>query len=138
MTATPVIDVVAAIIVREDKILLARRGPDSDQAGLWEFPGGKVEPEESQSAALIRELREELNIEARPGRFVATRCFPVSGRIIALHAWQVTDFTGIPQRLAHSELVWITPDQASYYELAPADIPLLEAFRRLSAADTGC
>ena len=58
------IEVVAAIIERNDKILLAQRNASSDQAGLWEFPGGKVEAGENQPQALIRELSEELNIVA--------------------------------------------------------------------------
>lgn len=58
------IDVVAAIIERNGKILLAQRDSHRDQAGLWEFPGGKVEAGESQPQALMRELGEELNIDA--------------------------------------------------------------------------
>lgn len=60
------LDVVAAIIERDGKILLAQRPDHADQAGLWEFAGGKVEPGETQPQALIRELREELGIDATP------------------------------------------------------------------------
>ncbi|EPN1631591.1 NUDIX domain-containing protein [Cronobacter dublinensis] len=102
-----IIDVVAAIIVREGRLLLAQRPATGDQAGLWEFPGGKVEPGESQPAALARE---------------------VSGRVIRLHAWRVEDFGGEPQALCHSALAWCEPREAFGYALAPADIPLLEAF----------
>lgn len=66
------IEVVAAIIERDGKILLAQRPAQSDQAGLWEFAGGKVEPDESQRQALVRELREELGIEATVGEYVAS------------------------------------------------------------------
>ncbi|BBU83477.1 hypothetical protein EIMP300_48770 [Escherichia coli] len=61
------IEVVAAIIERDGKILLAQRPAQSDQAGLWEFAGGKIEPDESQRQALVRELNEELGIEATVG-----------------------------------------------------------------------
>ena len=67
------IEVVAAIIERDGKILLAQRPAHSDQAGLWEFAGGKVEPDESQRQALVRELNEELGIEATVGDYVASR-----------------------------------------------------------------
>lgn len=66
------IEVVAAIIERDGKILLAQRPAQSDQAGLWEFAGGKVEPDESQRQALVRELNEELGIEATVGDYVAS------------------------------------------------------------------
>lgn len=123
------IDVVAAIITQNGKILLARRSASSDQPGLWEFPGGKVEPHETQPQALIRELEEELGIRATPADWVASHQQAVSGRIIHLHAWRVPRFTGIPRLTAsHSELVWCTPAQATEYNLAPADIPLLAAF----------
>ncbi len=88
------IEVVAAIIERDGKILLAQRPAQSDQAGLWEFAGGKVEPDESQRQALVRELREELGIEATVGEYVTSHQREVSGRIIHLHAWHVPDFHG--------------------------------------------
>lgn len=79
------IEVVAAIIERDGKILLAQRPAQSDQAGLWEFAGGKVEPDESQRQALVRELREELGIEATVGEYVTSHQREVSP-IIHLHA----------------------------------------------------
>lgn len=67
------LDVVAAIIERDGKILLAQRPAHADQAGLWEFAGGKVEPGETQPQALVRELREELGIDRRLYRQPSTR-----------------------------------------------------------------
>ena len=128
------IEVVAAIIERDGKILLAQRPAQSDQAGLWEFAGGKVELDESQQQALVRELNEELGIEATVGEFVASHQREVSGRIIHLHAWHVPDFHGTLQAHEHQALVWCSPEEALRYPLAPADIPLLEAFMALRAA----
>ena len=128
------IEVVAAIIERDSKILLAQRPAQSDQAGLWEFAGGKVELDESQQQALVRELNEELGIEATVGEYVASHQREVSGRIIHLHAWHVPDFHGTLQAHEHQALVWCTPEEALQYPLAPADIPLLEAFMALRAA----
>lgn len=88
------IEVVAAIIERDGKILLAQRPAQSDQAGLWEFAGGKVEPDESQRQALVRELNEELGIEATVGDYVASHQREVSGRIIHLHAGTYPTSTG--------------------------------------------
>lgn len=122
------IDVVAAIIQSGTQILLARRPVTGDQPGLWEFPGGKVEAGESQPQALIRELTEELGITAHPTVWVASHQREVSGRMIHLHAWHVPHFTGTPVNHCHSGFVWCTPQEALTYDLAPADIPLLQAF----------
>ena len=122
------IEVVAAIIEQDGKILLAQRPPHADQPGMWEFAGGKVEAGETQPEALIRELREELGIEAQPARYVASHQREVSRRLINLHAWHVPVFSGELTAHYHSALAWCTPDEAFAYDLAPADIPLLEAF----------
>ena len=122
------LDVVAAILEKEGKILLAQRPEHADQPGMWEFAGGKVEAAETQQEALIRELREELGIEAVPARYVASHQREVSQRLIHLHAWHVPEFSGELKAHYHSALVWSTPEDAFTYDLAPADIPLLEAF----------
>ncbi len=72
--------VVAAILQREDKILICRRRADQPHALKWEFPGGKIEPGESPGAALTRELREELGIEADPGRELTRYQFSYPGK----------------------------------------------------------
>lgn len=128
------LDVVAAILEKNGKILLAQRPAHADQAGMWEFAGGKVEAGETQPEALIRELREELGIEAQPKQYVASHQREVSGRLIHLHAWHVPTFSGELTAHYHSNLVWCTPQEAFAYDLAPADIPLLEAFILLRAA----
>lgn len=128
------LDVVAAIIERDGNILLAQRSKHADQPGLWEFAGGKVEPGESQPDALVRELREELGISATVGRYIASHQREVSGRMICLHAWHVPDFSGTLTAIEHQKLCWCSPDTALTYSLAPADIPLLQAFRVLRAA----
>lgn len=108
--------------------MLAQRPEHADQPGMWEFAGGKVEAGETQPEALIRELREELGIEAVPARYVASHQREVSQRLIHLHAWHVPEFSGELKAHYHSALVWCTPEDAFTYDLAPADIPLLEAF----------
>lgn len=128
------LDVVAAIIERDGKILLAQRPAHADQAGLWEFAGGKVEPGETQPQALVRELREELGIDATPGVYIASHQRDVSGRRIHLHAWHVPAFNGLIRALEHQALAWCTPEEALEYPLAPADIPLLQAFMALRDA----
>lgn len=123
-----IIDVVAAIIEKDGKILLAQRDHHSDQAGLWEFPGGKVELDEDQPQALARELHEELGIIACVGSYLASTQWQQSERIIRLHAWHIETFSGELQSRCHSAFAWVTPVQARDYLLAPADIPLLESY----------
>lgn len=82
----------------------------------------------------MRELREELGIEATVGEYVASHQREVSGRIIHLHAWHVPHFHGTLQAHEHQALVWCSPEEALQYPLAPADIPLLKAFMALRAA----
>ncbi|EOY5736393.1 TPA: pyrimidine (deoxy)nucleoside triphosphate diphosphatase [Enterobacter ludwigii] len=122
------VDVVAAIIEKDNKILLAQRPAHADQPGMWEFAGGKVEAGETQPGALVRELHEELGIHAQPGEYVASHQREVSQRLINLHAWHVPAFSGALTAHYHSALVWCTPEDAFGFNLAPADIPLLEAF----------
>jgi (d)CTP diphosphatase len=122
------VDVVAAIIEKDNKILLAQRPAHADQPGMWEFAGGKVEAGETQPEALVRELHEELGIHAQPGEYVASHQREVSQRLINLHAWHVPAFSGALTAHYHSALVWCTPEDAFCFNLAPADIPLLEAF----------
>lgn len=124
------IDVVAGIIERNGKILLAQRDLHRDQAGLWEFPGGKVEAGESQPQALIRELAEELNIDAVITQYIATNQWDSPKGIIRLHAWHIESFYGEPVLHCHSAFVWLMPEDVHNYPLAPADTPLLEAFIR--------
>lgn len=128
------LDVVAAIIERNGQILLAQRPPHADQPGMWEFAGGKVEPGETQVEALARELREELEIDTSPRCYIASHRREISARLIHLHAWWVPHFSGEPIARYHSQLRWCSPQEAFSFNLAPADIPLLEAFIAQRAA----
>lgn len=123
------IDVVAAIVEFRGKILLAQRGDHKDHAGLWEFPGGKVEPGETQPEALCRELREELSVTCSVADYVASSTLKLENKTIHLHAWRVQHTEGEFTANEHAALVWVTPQEAESYHLAPADVPLLKAYR---------
>lgn len=122
------VDVVAALIEQDGKLLLARRDATSDHAGLWEFPGGKVENGESQQTALVRELQEEMCITATVEDFVATSELQQPERLIRLHGWRVSGFTGLMTLHCHSEICWVSPTNVLEFDLAPADVPLIEAY----------
>lgn len=93
-----------------------------------------MEAGETQPQALVRELREELGIEASVGCYIASHQREVSGRMIHLHAWHIPTFSGEVMAHEHQQLVWCTPQAALDYPLAPADIPLLNAFMVLRDA----
>lgn len=111
----------------QGRIFLARRGADQALAGYWEFPGGKAEPGESLEAALCREFREELALELRVGKEIGRTPIPGNGslELVALGAW--TDDES-PVLTVHDRWCWVSPAEAPGLDLAPADIPLLEAF----------
>lgn len=117
------IDVVGAVIVRDQLVLCARRGDHGSSAGLWEFPGGKIEPGESPRSALEREINEELLCEVTVGDRVTTTSHPYPFGTVNLTTFycQLTD--GEPRLTEHSEVRWVAPEALMTLEWAPADIP---------------
>ncbi len=120
------IRVVAAVIVRDGKVLACRRAPHKSLAGLWEFPGGKVEPGETDEVALAREIREELGIDITVGEFIAESVAPAGETMIHLNAfWAQTSTSGEFASTDHDLMAWLSPASFSEYEWAPADVPFL-------------
>ena len=119
---------VVAGVIRDacGRILLARRTEGRDLAGLWEFPGGKVEPGESPEAALVRELREELGIEASVGAALVRVPQQYPDKRLLLDVRHV-QFTGTPKGLDGQALVWAPPHTLAGYPMPPADRPVVAA-----------
>ncbi len=121
----------AALIDRDGRILLAQRPEGKSMAGLWEFPGGKVEPGETPEAALIRELHEELGIETwksclAPLTF-ASHAYPDFHLLMPLFACR--KWEGIVQPRENQQLAWVQPDRLRDYPMPPADLPLIPILR---------
>ena len=122
--------VVAAVIQRHGKILACRRRDDKIHSGKWEFPGGKVEPGESQEAALARELTEELGIEAVIGRKIDDYEFTYPGKPpILLVFFSVTYFRGVPDFAQFAEAEWLPPPDLPGLDFLEGDV---EFVRRLA------
>ena len=119
--------VAAALVDADRKVLLQQRAPGRSMAGLWEFPGGKVEPGETPEAALARELHEELGIDVAEDALVPA-CFasaPNAGAHMILLLYVCRDWVGEPSPLDASSLEWLTPQQMDPAEMPPADQPLI-------------
>lgn len=123
----PPLEVVAGVLERDGRILVARRPESKSNGGLWEFPGGKVEPHEDHALALARELREELGVEIEVGPHVITveHAYPF-GRI-RLHAYACALRSGEPAALEHSEVRYVAPSDMAALPFAPANLPIVAA-----------
>jgi 16S rRNA (cytosine1402-N4)-methyltransferase len=122
-----VIPVCAAVILRSGMVLLARRGPGRKHAGKWEFPGGRIEDGETSAAALARELREELGIEAQVGAEAARSRHVYDFGEIELIAHFVPSYSGELKLVDHDKIAWVEARRLLEYDLAPADVPIAEA-----------
>ncbi len=132
MSETKSVQVVAALIRREDgRILICQRPRQKARGLLWEFPGGKVEPGETEAQALIRECREELGILIQPGQAAARVEHAYPDLFVRLSLLEARILQGTPQRLEHEALCWAAPEELPGYDFCPADRPILE---RLAAA----
>jgi len=131
MTDKEPLEVTAGFVVRDGLVLLARRRPGDVRGGLWEFPGGMVEPGETPAQALARELSEELGIQVEVGEelAIATHAYPDCN--IRLRLFRCRILSGEPQPLGCAEVRWVDLAELERLPLAPADEKLL---RRLKEA----
>lgn len=123
------IQVVGAVIVQDGKILCAQRGPHGKLPGMWEFPGGKLEPGEQAEVALRREIHEELGCEVEVDDYVLTTEHEYDFATIALATYTCSLVSGQPAPSEHSELRWVAPAELDALEWAPADVPAVERIR---------
>ncbi len=120
---------VAVAVIRNssDKILLSKRPDHVHQGGLWEFPGGKVEANESVEQALVRELQEELDIVATTFRPLISIPHQYPDKTVLLDVWEVTEFLGSPKSNEDQPLCWVDRDQLAAHRAIPTKYPLPEA-----------
>lgn len=127
--------VVAGALCRGGRVLIAQRPQTKHQAGRWEFPGGKVDRDEEESQALLRELNEELGVRAREPRFCLRLTHEYPDRTVELSFWIVRDFHGEPRGLDGQQLKWVPAAQLDQEDLLEADRPFIEALQRLLQSD---
>lgn len=124
-----VIDVAAALVFREGKLLITQRHEDAHLGGLWEFPGGKREPNETFPACLIRELREELGIAVEVGELVESLTHAYPEKTVHLKFYRCRWKQHEPQPLGCPAFRWVTAAELKDYDFPAADARLLEMLR---------
>lgn len=116
-----------ALIDADGRVLIAKRPANKDMAGLWEFPGGKVDPGERPEMTLIRELREELGIDVKEACLApltfASHTYPQFQLLMPL--WVCRRWEGEVKALEGQELAWVRPNRLRDYPMPPADEPLI-------------
>ena len=124
--------VVAAAIERDGRYLVARRTRPADVAGRWEFPGGKVEPGETEEGALAREIREELGVEIAIGERIPGE-WPLRGDLV-LHLYAAALVDGEPRPLEqHDEIRWVARADFDSVDWLPSDIDAVRSLREATA-----
>lgn len=129
MTALPPqIIVVAAVIERDGAFLVTRRQPGVHLEGLWEFPGGKIDPQETHADALRRELREELDADVTVCdlAFATSHAYP--DRTVVLYFYRC-ELTGVPRPLLGQEMKWVRREALAALDFPPADEELIRMLR---------
>lgn len=119
------LEVVAALLRRDGKFLICRRPMHKARGGGWEFPGGKVEKGETRQQAIIREIREELNLHISAGEAAAETVHAYPDLTVHLSLMEAEILSGDLHQNEHSEIAWITLQEAKNYDLCPADRELV-------------
>lgn len=118
--------VVGAVIIKNGKILCAQRGPDKSLPYKWEFPGGKIEQDETPEEALQREIQEEMHCKINVGEKVEHTVYEYDFGIVHLTTFLCELVEGEPILKEHVEIKWLEPSKLASLDWAPADIPAIE------------
>lgn len=126
------IKVVAALIEKDNKVLIAKRSTgDPNVFGKWEFPGGKVEQNEDELHAIEREIKEEFELEIKAREFLVNNVCEYPTKTVDLRLYICEYINGKFKLHDHSEIAWVNKKELLAYELAPADIPLAKYIKEI-------
>ena len=126
------IKVVAALIKKNDKVLIAKRSTgDPNVFGKWEFPGGKVESNEDEKHAIEREIKEEFELEIKANDFIINNICEYPKKTVDLKLYSCDYIAGEFKLHDHSEYAWVNQNELLNYDLALDDIPLAEFVKEL-------
>lgn len=124
-------EVVAALIWQDDRFLICQRPAGKARGLLWEFVGGKIEPNETGEEALIRECSEELGVLVKPGVVFMDVVHNYPDITVHLTLYHAAIESGVIQMIEHNDIRWITSDEIDLFEFCPADTEILEAIKQL-------
>ena len=120
------IPVASGVIVKNNKILIGLRAEGDSGAGMWEFPGGKIELNESSESAIKRELREELDIEATVNQKIMKYSHRFKNTIYEISFFEINKFTGSIKKNVHDDLQWIELESLKKYRFISGDLLLID------------
>lgn len=121
--------VVAGIVERNERVLLAQRPEGKNHGLLWEFPGGKVEPGETSHEALIRELKEELDLVVVVGPLFAQRAGEANGRTLIIEYYRASPCGSEARAVECRDFAWVLPAEMAMYPLSPLDAEVARDYR---------
>ena len=124
-----IVKVTAAMLVKDDKIIIAKRGPDDKLADKWEFPGGKIEIDETPEQCLKREMKEEFDIDVSVGEYLGSSIYKYDHISIELLAYRTYWEEGEIDLKDHDEFKWISLEELVEFDFAPADMVFVEKLR---------
>ena len=128
------VKVVAALIWDSGRFMICQRPAHKARGLLWEFVGGKVEPGETAENALIRECREELAVTVSVGDIFMEVTHEYPDITVRLTLFNATIAEGVPQKLEHNDIKWITPAEIHQYDFCPADEEILAKIIRINVS----
>lgn len=120
------VEVGAAVIFQNGKVLIAQRCPEAHLGGLWEFPGGKRRPHETFEECIVRELREELGIEVRVGQLMETITHQYPERTVHLRFYSCELISGQPKPLGCNTFRWVSREELPQFDFPAADARLVK------------
>ena len=122
----PVIPVSSGLIIQNNKVLIGLRSKNDNGGGLWEFPGGKIEINESSEEAVKRELNEELDIVSQNPKKIMQYLHRFKNMIYDISFFEITSFEGSVKRIVHDELEWVDLDSINKYNFISGDLLIIE------------
>jgi mutator protein MutT len=122
----PSFDVVAGVIVKDGRYLITRRHDESHQGGLWEFPGGKREENETLIECLEREIKEELDLDVEVGPLIKRTRHAYALCTMTLHFFRCTIRSGTPRAIGCQDFEWVEPAELVHYPFPQANVPILQ------------